>query len=484
MTERKVEPPPWREVFAGPRGRLITGLLMLEALVAIYALVVTAIMPAVRDELGGTKLYGLAFAVWGLATIITIPIAGHAADRYGPRRPLLVVLVVQITGLTISGLAPSMEIVIVGLFLQGCAGGALYALSLGTVAKTFPSDVRARVMALLATMWILPGLFGPPLGAALAETVGWRWAFALPIPLLILAVSLVQPVLRTIEPSEDAGRVPVRWSVQVAFGIGVALVGLSMVSRWTIPVAIVGLAIGLPALAHIVPRGTWSARRGLPAAALAMFLLSGAFFTVDSFVPLMLTELHGFSYFQAGMVITVATVTWSLGSWWQSRAASNIEPGTITTIGAALVAAGMVGVATGLIPDAPIWMVYVGWTIAGGGMGVAFPTIPLSVMNASEEGKEAGQLSSTLLMDTLGMTVGAGLGGACIALATSGAVALDETVTGVASDPIPGLRLGIAGAYAIGFIGILVLLVIARRLPGQPRTETEPDDEGTTPPPA
>ena len=143
MTEGRVEPPPWREVFQGPLGRLITGLLLLEALVAVYALVVTAIMPAVRDDLGGTNLYGFAFAVWGLATILTIPIAGVAADRFGPRKPLLIVLGVQIMGLTISGLAPSMEVVIVGLFLQGCAGGAVYAVSLGTVAKTFPGSDSA-----------------------------------------------------------------------------------------------------------------------------------------------------------------------------------------------------------------------------------------------------------------------------------------------------------------------------------------------------
>ena len=40
-------------------------------------------------------------------------------------------------------------------------------------------------MALLASMWILPGLLGPPLGAVLAETVGWRWAFLAPLPLTL-----------------------------------------------------------------------------------------------------------------------------------------------------------------------------------------------------------------------------------------------------------------------------------------------------------
>jgi hypothetical protein len=41
-------------------------------------------------------------------------------------------------------------------------------------------------------------------------------------------------------------------------------------------------------------------------------------------------------------------------------------------------------------------------------MGIVFPTIPLSVM--VEEGREAGELSSMILMDCLGVGIGVGLG--------------------------------------------------------------------------
>ena len=308
-------------------------------------------------------------------------------------------------------------------------------------------------MALLATMWILPGLIGPPIGASIASTIGWRWAFAVPMPLLALALSLVLPVLKEVPPTEEADRLPILAAAQTAIGFALVLGGLTIVSLWSIPLAIIGLAIGLPGLFRIVPQGTFSARPGLPAAGMAMFLLSGAFFTADSFIPLMLTGLHGFSYMKAAIVITVATVTWSLGSWWQSRNAQRIPAGTLVTIGGCFVLVGMLGVASGLVPGFPVIFVYIGWTAAGGGMGIAFPTIPLSVMSIAAEGKESSQLSSTLLMDTLGMTVGAGLGGVCIAFATA------------ADTSEQGLRVGIAGAYAVGLIGILLLLWIARRIP-------------------
>jgi hypothetical protein len=83
-------------------------------------------------------------------------------------------------------------------------------------------------------------------------------------------------------------------------------------------------------------------------------------------------------------------------------------------------------------------------------MGVAFPTIPLAAMSQATGGAEAGQLSSILLTDTLGAGIGTGLGGACIAIADS---------TG------SQLRVGIAGAFAVGFAAALLLIAIARRLP-------------------
>ena len=70
------DPPRWREVFQGRRGRLTAGLLLLEALIAVESLVVATIMPDVRRELGQVQLYGLAFSASPLATFASIPIAG------------------------------------------------------------------------------------------------------------------------------------------------------------------------------------------------------------------------------------------------------------------------------------------------------------------------------------------------------------------------------------------------------------------------
>ena len=106
-------------------------------------------------------------------------------DRYGARRTVPPVLGLFALGLAVSASAPTMPVLLLGQFLTGAGGGGLYAMSVGTVAKTYPDHMRARVLALMASMWILPGLLGPPLGALIASTVGWRWAFLTPYPVLV-----------------------------------------------------------------------------------------------------------------------------------------------------------------------------------------------------------------------------------------------------------------------------------------------------------
>jgi hypothetical protein len=83
-------------------------------------------------------------------------------------------------------------------------------------------------------------------------------------------------------------------------------------------------------------------------------------------------------------------------------------------------------------------------------MGIVWPTIPLSVMGEATEGREAAELSSTILMDYLGVGIGAGLGGVFVALADAGTISLEA---------------GLAGAFGLGITFALVLALVGRRLP-------------------
>ena len=133
----------------------------------------------------------------------------------------------------------------------------------------------------------------------------------------------------------------------------------------------------------------------------------------------MLTGVRGMSVFRAGLTITVGACTWALGSWWQSSVVGRRSYGSVVAIGASFFLVG-IGIAYLVLHGGPIPLIYLAWAAAGFGMGAAFPTIPLAVMAGAEEGAEARELSPTLLMDTLGIALGAGLGGAAITIVTGG----------------------------------------------------------------
>jgi MFS family permease len=449
METARVEPPPWREVFVGPRGRLTIGLLILEAIIAIEIMVVAAILPQVQRELEGLQLYGWIYTALTLASFGAVPIAGRMTDRVGPRPVLAVSIGFYVVGLVLAAAAPTMFVLVVARFVQGIGGGGLYTVSLGTVAKTYPERIRPRVMALLASMWILPGLLGPSFGAIITETVGWRWAFVAPLPVIVLAVGLVMPSLHSVEVGEDESRLPIVASLVLMIGAGLLLGGLTSHSIWGLPFVIVGLAVTIPALQRITPAGTLVARRGLPAAAAGAFLASAAFFAIDGFLTLMLTETRGLSISAAGIVLTLSALAWAAGSWWQSGRVERLGAQWLTRMGAVLIALGGAVVAIGLL-DVPLAIPFVGWTIGSFGMGIVFPTIPLSVMGEAAEGREAGELSSMILMDYLGVGVGAGLAGVSIALADAGTISLEA---------------GLAGAFGVGILGAVLLVFVSRRLP-------------------
>jgi predicted MFS family arabinose efflux permease len=114
--------------------------------------------------------------------------------------------------------------------------------------------------------------------------------------------------------------------------------------------------------------------------------------------------------------VTLATVSWSLGTVWQSRVANRLSRSLLVRMGALGIAVGAAGVATGLL-HAPLVIPYVSWTIAGLGMGVAYPTIYLVTMERAGRGGEGSTVALLVLIDSLGVAVGTGLGGSAVALA-------------------------------------------------------------------
>src|SRR6516225_5026764 len=447
-------------LWAPQRRALTVGLVLTITFVASEALAVVTVMPVVARDLGGLRLYGWVFSGFMLGAVIGIVLAGREADRRGPAIPFLAGVVLFGSGLAIAGLAPSMGVLIAGRVIQGVGAGAIPAVAYATIGRCFPGPLQARMMAVLSTAWVAPGLIGPAISAEVAHLFGWRWVFLGLLPVVAVAGAIAVPALVRLGPpgaTQTAEHRPVD-AIRTAAGATIFLAGLGLVASTplaSVPLMLAGAAIGVPGLRRLLPEGTLTARPGLPATILLRGLLTFTFFGADAYVTLTITAVRHRSPVVAGIAVTGATLAWTAGAWVQARLSESWEGRRLVRIGLVIVLAGIAGMALVLQPAVPVAVGLAAWTVAGFGMGLAYAPTSLMMLRMAPPGRE-GQTSASLnLADVLGTAIGIGVGGAAVA-------------AGAGSD----LRLGITAAFAImAAVGVLTLLV-TRRLP--PGTNSSP----------
>ena len=444
-----------------PERRLLTaGLLGLVTAAAFEGMAVPTVLPALVDELGGLDLYGWAFSAFWLTTIIGITLAGSDVDRRGPGRALAVGTLLFAAGLLVSGLAPGMPLVIAGRAIQGFGSGALGSVVYAAIARAYDPSARPRMIALVSSAWVVPGLVGPALAGLVTDAVGWRWVFLGIVPAVLLMGAAVYPQLarlgpveQVVEPARDDRRRALD-AVQLAVGSTMVLGALS--ADWPvpgIPLLVAGLWLAAAALRHLLPPGSLRLAPGRPSVMVAAFAATFAFFGTEAFVPLTVVELRGGSVTLGGVALSAAAVAWAAGSWLQDRAAASGTRRALVVIGAALIAAGIGITSLVLLPATPVLIASAGWAVAGLGMGLAYSMLALLALETSPPGQEGTGSAALQLMFTLGTAFGAGVGGAVVALAEAGALELSAAVAIVDAIMI---------AVAIGAV------IIGGRVPSRP----------------
>ncbi|TMS00823.1 MFS transporter [Nonomuraea basaltis] len=374
---------------------MTAGLVAMVSLVAFEYMAVAIAMPVVAKELGGLELYGLAFSGAMAAAVVGTVLGGRWSDVRGPRAPLWIGAAGFGAGLMVAGLAPSMEVLIAGRFLQGF-GGALVSVALYVVvARVYPERLHPKIFSLFATAWVVPSMVGPAIVGVVTETLGWRWVFLL-VPILTVVAGLVllrglagQPV-----SGGQSGPAPglagkIAWAAVTAVGAGLMQYG----SGGRLPLLIAGLVVLAVALPKLIPAGTLRAARGLPAVVGLRGLATGAFFAAEVIVPLMLVKERDLSTWAAGLALTGGALTWSFASWLQGR--EIFSRTTNLRLGSAMIALGVLLMGAVTFTAVPVALAYPSWIVAGFGMGLVYPTLSVLTLELSTPG-EQGENSSAL----------------------------------------------------------------------------------------
>ncbi len=365
-------------------------------------------------------------------TSLLIPGAA-VAERFGRAQVFLAGMGLFTAASVLAGLADSLGMLLAGRALMGVGAGLMLAPAIAITAMAFPPRERARALATWASAGALGLALGPVAGGLLVGSLGWRWAFLLPVPALLAAVVAGFMVL-------PRGRGPAGVPLDVV-GCALALVGLAPVVAalieaprlgWASPVVVGAFIVGGAALVAFVvherrsPAPAFDVRLlALPAvagSALALFAGYVAFLGVLFLVTIELQALAGVGPVAYGL----ALVPMSVSYWVMSR------------VGAALARAGSprLAVALGLACAALAFAVpalapaTVAWTIPalvlmGVGNGLIVPVAAALMLNASP----MGAMSTASALSVVARFAGGAVGVAVIASAAASAPALAEGVT-------------------------------------------------------
>ncbi len=419
MSSVTVATPP-AGIFAERYRALTVGMVALIVLVAFEALAVATAMPVVGRALDGLALYALAFSGALAAGMIATVLGGRWADLRGPVAPLWAGVVAFAAGLVVAGVAPTMDVFILGRFVQGFGGGIFQVAMYVLVSRVYPAAMHPRVFSIFAAGWVVPSMVGPAVAGVVVEQLGWRWVF-LGVPMLVAPAALLlwrglNTTAPADEPSEAGGRTSIvrrlGWAVLTAAGAALMQYGGAARGAGLILLA-AGLVMLILSLPRLLPPGTLRAARGLPSVIALRGIAAGTVLGAEVFLPLMLTGERGLSPARAGMVLTAGALAWAFASWVVGR--RRYDRALILRAGPALIAAGTVLMALTVFHDVPVLLAVLGETVVGLGIGGVYPTLSVLVLELSRPGEEGENSASMGIGESVFTVVVVAVVGAVVA---------------------------------------------------------------------
>lgn len=350
--------------------------------------VVNVALPTIAEDLDAT----LGDLQWVLDSYLVtlsslVLLGGSLGDRFGRKRVFLVGLCGFMVASALCGLAPNVEVLILARALQGVGAALLVPGSLAIISAVFDPDDRARAVGAWSGLAGISTALGPFIGGWLIDSVSWRWAFFVNLPLGAAVIVAARHVPET--RAEGGGPLDVVGAITASLGLGLATYGLiesSLVAGVLGAVTLVVFVV-LEARqpAPMLPLELFRSRQfsGANATTLAVYAaLGGAFFLV----VLELQVVLGYSALEAGSALLPVTLLMLVFSSHAGALAQRIGPRLPMTLGPFGVAAGLVlwsrvdagsSYASAVLPGAIVF-----------GIGLTLTVAPLTatIMASADEG--------------------------------------------------------------------------------------------------
>jgi EmrB/QacA subfamily drug resistance transporter len=450
------------------------------------ASIVNIALPSIAGAFGVPVSGAVEWVVIGYLVVIAATLLSFSrlADIVGRERIWIGGLALFTVGSGLSGLAPTLGLLVAARGLQGLGAALIFAPALALIVDAFPRSQRGQALGMNALIVSLGVTAGPTLGGLITESLGWRWIFFVNVPLGIIGLMVARRVL-TFGSGARARRFDLRGAV--AFGLGLAglSLGLSFGSEWgwTSPALVLILAVALVALVTaiaierhrpdpLVDLGALLSRRlGLPLASFLFSIL--ALFSVSFLLPFYLEELRGLTPLAAGLLLTPYSVGLAVAAPISGRLADRGHARWLGPVGLALVAGSLGLLAQIGVTTSPLQIVL--WlAVSGIGQGLFLSPNTSAVMSAvpaDESGTASGLIATTRVIgQALAVAIAGaffiGLGGAAAgaALEAGGASGTDTALQGTF---VAAMRAALLVSGLLAAAGALTSLTRTRARPSR-----------------
>jgi EmrB/QacA subfamily drug resistance transporter len=186
-------------------------------------------LPTIVGELDGVQHMLWVATAYILGATVVMPVYGKLGDLFGRKSIFLVALSVFIAGSVLGGFATNMELLIAGRAIQGVGGGGLMILSQAIIADVVPPRDRGKYGGFIGAVFAFSAVVGPLLGGLFTDSLTWRWAFWINIPLGIAAIVTAAVFIRL---PKRTNRVKPRIDYLGTALIAIAATSLVLVTSW------------------------------------------------------------------------------------------------------------------------------------------------------------------------------------------------------------------------------------------------------------
>jgi MFS family permease len=390
--------------------------------------------------------------------------AGRAGDIIGRRRLLLAGIALFTVASCLSGIAPTLPLLIAARAVQGLGAAVMMALTMAFVGETVAKAQTGRAMGLLGTMSALGTALGPSLGGLLIGGLGWRAIFLVNLPLGLLTLLLAWRSLPA-----DRGKPA---AAQVGFDIpGTLLLALTL-AAYALAMTIGRGSFGGLNLALLLAAGSGlglfvmvEARAASPLIRLALFrdpglsagLATSALVSTVMMATLVVGPFYlalglGLDAVSVGLVLSVGPLVTALTGLPAGRIVDRFGAERMTIFGLIAMTAGCFSLA--MLPEAlgipgyvaPIIVVTVGYA--------SFQTANNAAVMADIPADRRGVVSGLLnLSRNLGLVTGASMMGAVFAFASA--------TSGITTADPAAVAGGMRTTFAVAAVLIVAAIAIA-----------------------